>query len=393
MKKLILFFVFLLLSFQVIALSEGEFGHGKFGDGFFGLANGSSSSNNDLVIKNNETVVVNSTATTDTFIKFQGNSQVSGKVTIIKSKIKPVNSTTPKSKNALNKFIQINVDSSIANSLNYSIITVNYNESEIGNTVESSIRLSKWNGSQWVEFDGVGLGWVNTNLNKVYANTTRFSTWGLFASPTPTTTTSTTTSSSGSSGGGSSSGGGGALIVNGLSKVTKDLTLKYAGAYQFRFEGEQHTLIIIKVYKEFIRLRLTSTPIYLDLYEGKIELIDLNGDGLKDLSLGLKKIIPYGGDFTISLVETVEETEEKTKNLDLGNATIYKQDVIEETESIVAINKIIDGTEDTIEEENNKPKNYIFVMFLSFLVVALIMGIVHIKKPKDKIGEVKTYVK
>jgi hypothetical protein len=149
----------------------------------------------------NTSTIINSTST-NAVVELNTNSDVAGAVTLVKYDSKPpavgTNTFT-----AMNKYLDIVVDSSISNQLNYSIIKMFYTDAEVSasNLDESTIRLSKWNGSEWIKFDPP-TGGVDTTNNFVWANTSSFSTWGIFGTTVPAP-------SPAPSGGGTPTGGGG----------------------------------------------------------------------------------------------------------------------------------------------------------------------------------------
>ena len=81
----------------------------------------------------------------------------------------------------LNKFIEIIVDDSIKSELNHSIIKMYYTDAEVAaaNIQEATMRLSKWNGSEWIVFNPPR-GGVDTINKFVWANTSSFSTWNFW---------------------------------------------------------------------------------------------------------------------------------------------------------------------------------------------------------------------
>lgn len=96
------------------------------------------------------------------------------------------------------KFFVINVDPKLNENLEYAIIRMGYNDSEISGLDENSLRIYKWNGTQWIELPCPSFDYdcVDTANNFVYANVTSFSLFGVFGSQVaPTTSTTTTTTS------------------------------------------------------------------------------------------------------------------------------------------------------------------------------------------------------
>ncbi|MBN2014313.1 MAG: hypothetical protein JW778_03955 [Candidatus Altiarchaeota archaeon] len=118
---------------------------------------------------------------------------------------------------ALGRYAEIIADSSVVNNLKYILIKVYYSDSEVtaAGLVESQLRLYRYdeNTDTWVLLTP-DLSWVfgsgvDTTNNFVWANTSRFSTYGIWEGTTTTTTTPpapTTTRYYGGGGGGSGGG-------------------------------------------------------------------------------------------------------------------------------------------------------------------------------------------
>ncbi|MEK6983472.1 MAG: hypothetical protein AABX33_02780 [Nanoarchaeota archaeon] len=106
---------------------------------------------------------------------------------------------------ALGRFIVIEADSSIDDSLTQAVINISYNQGEVNSAgiAESTLRLYFYNGTSntWTAYNPPN-GGVNTNQNYVWAVTTHFSIWGLFGASAPAP-------SAGGTGGGGGGGGGG----------------------------------------------------------------------------------------------------------------------------------------------------------------------------------------
>jgi len=82
------------------------------------------------------------------------------------------------------------------------VLSVSYNNADVTNVKEDSLRLYRWTDTEWAEIAGSG---VNTAENYVYANVTSFSQIAAFGDPT-VTPTSTPAPRRGGGGGGGSSG-------------------------------------------------------------------------------------------------------------------------------------------------------------------------------------------
>src|SRR3989344_2101202 len=190
MKKLLFLIAFLFLAITVFAEEAGTYGNGTYGNFSYGVSSSASSSfsNGSVNIPGNTPVIVNATQgvnSPNVTLEIITNSTTVGSVTLVKYDSKPSTVGT-NTFTALNKYVDIVVNSSIKNELNYSIIKMFYTDAEVAaaNLDESTLRLQKWNGSSWIKFDGV-FGGVETVDNYVWANTSSFSTWGVFGSSPP----------------------------------------------------------------------------------------------------------------------------------------------------------------------------------------------------------------
>ena len=203
MKKLIFLLISVFLLPIVLAAGEGTYGNETYGNFSYGISSSSSSSfsNDSVSVPANTTTIINGTST-NAVLELNTNSNAAGSVTLVKYNSKPPTVGT-NTFTAMNKYLDIVVDSSISNQLNYSIIKMFYTDSDVSasDLDESTIRLSKWNGSEWIKFDSP-TGGADTTNNFVWANTSSFSTWGIFGTTVPA-------SSPAPSGGGTPTGGGG----------------------------------------------------------------------------------------------------------------------------------------------------------------------------------------
>mgnify|MGYP001570421130 CR=1 FL=1 len=209
MKQLFLFFLlFLFSATAAFATGEGTYGNETYGNFSYGVSSSASSSfsNSSVSVPANTPTIINSTST-NAVVELNTKSDVAGAVTLVKYDSKPpavgTNTFT-----AMNKYLDVVVDSSISNQLNYSIIKMFYTDADVSasNLDESTIRLSKWNGSEWIKFDPP-TGGVDITNNFVWANTSSFSTWGIFGTTVPAP--SPAPSGGGPTGGGGGGGGGG----------------------------------------------------------------------------------------------------------------------------------------------------------------------------------------
>jgi len=381
MKKTIptlLFFI--LFSFSALALEQGQYGFGLYGDSLYGgYSAGSTAETKEIEVLSNQTTVLNTTNSTDTLIEFNVNGNSSGSVTVVKSSLKPINSTDIKS--GLGKYITITVAEQVEANLNNSIIRVSYADSEVSGIQESTLRLYRWNGSAWNIFDGTGIGGVDSSNNIVFANTTQFSTWAVFGDSTPA-------SSPSSSGGGGSTGGGGGRLYNGqkdkFDEGSRTETLSYGDAQQFYIDGRLYTLVILNINDKSAKLRITPSYIDFTVDAGGVNQLDINGNGLVDFSAEYNGIkTKYSASFTFSILDENARTgggpapiEEK----ELPKVVVEEEtsSPVEEPESEVAL---------IVGFKPQRPKQTIDKTIMAVIVIILIVGILLIvmyQKHKEK---------
>ena len=211
MKQLFLFplFFLILVPALVLAAGEGTYGNETYGNFSYGVSSSASSSfsNSSVTTIANTSTIINATqgaSSPNVTLEIVTNSNTVGAVELVKYDSQPSTVSANTFASPLNKYIDIVVDNSIKNQLNYSIIKMYYTDAEVSaaNLQESTMRLSKWNGSEWIKFDDP-IGGVDTVNNFVWANTSSFSTWGTFGTAIPAPSGGGTSSSS--------SGGGGSL--------------------------------------------------------------------------------------------------------------------------------------------------------------------------------------
>ena len=357
-KAIPTFLFFLFFSFSATALEQGQYGFGLYGDNLYGgYSSGSKAETKEVVLLNNETFSLNVTNTTDTSIEFDTNGNTSGSVTVVKSSLKPINSTDPKS--GLGKYITISVDSEIQNNLNNSIIKIFYNDSEISSLQETTLRLYRFNGTVWNIFDGAGIGGVDASNNLVFANTSRFSTWSVFGDSTPA-------SPSSSGGGGSSGSGGGGKLFNGekdkFESGIRTETFAYGDALQFYIDNKIYTLVMLKLEKDSAKLRIT--PGYIDFTVQNIKAVDIDGNGVYDLQVQLNKILSsYSAEFTFSLLKETET----------GGGPLEEPKPIENLETPEVKESIEAPTQEAQQQPESPKQDKISLMAKA--IITLILGV------------------
>ena len=194
MKQLFLFFIIFLFLVPalVLAAGEGTYGNETYGNFSYGISSlaSASFSNSSVGIAANTSTIINATqggSAPNVVLEIVTNSNTNGPVTLVKYNSQPPTVSTNTFSSPLNKYVDIVVGGSISSQLNFSIIKMYYTDAEVAaaNLQESTMRLSRWNGSEWIKFDDP-IGGVDTTNNFVWANTSSFSTWGIFGTTNPT---------------------------------------------------------------------------------------------------------------------------------------------------------------------------------------------------------------
>jgi len=215
MKKLFLIsFLFSLLILTVDAIGEGNYGNDTFGNSTFGISSLAQFVFTDtLAFTANTPVTIDTSNSTNATLELTFNFDTEGFITIVQYNELPL-TVGPAPDSSLNKFIDVAISDSLITNLNHSILILKYSDAEVSdsNLQESTLRLYKWDGVNWIKFDGTGVGGVNTADNVVFANTTSFSTWGIFGSAIPTPDSAVEGGEN--LGGVSGTGGGGGCIYN-----------------------------------------------------------------------------------------------------------------------------------------------------------------------------------
>lgn len=222
MRKFFLFYFIFLFSVStlVFAAGEGTYSNETFGNFSYGISSASSAffSNSSVGTVANTSTIINATGNSspNVVLELVTNSDTNGAVTLVKYDSQPPSVSTNTFASPLNKYVDVVVDSSISSQLNYSIIKMYYTDAEVAaaNLQESTLRISRWNGTDWVKFEPP-TGGVDTENNFVWANTTHFSTWGIFGTSVPAPASGgggTTSAAGGEASGGSLPGAEEALF-------------------------------------------------------------------------------------------------------------------------------------------------------------------------------------
>ncbi|MFC1768384.1 right-handed parallel beta-helix repeat-containing protein, partial [Nanoarchaeota archaeon] len=213
----------------------------------------------------------------DTNITLYLGSGVTSTVTITNAS--PTSSGTTASLTSL-KGIDISVDQNTNGSLNWALIKIFYNDSELAaaGIDESTLKMYFYNetSGDWQLEPNQG---VNSTANYIWANVTHFSTFGVFGGTAPTTT----------------SGGGG----GGTRYSTFHITLSPQGYGKILNRGEKvtfyysnimHTVTLKSIKSGKATILIASIPSEHVLSEGDSVLKDLDSDGDDDVEITLVSI-------------------------------------------------------------------------------------------------------
>lgn len=111
--------------------------------------------------------------------------------------------------------------------------------------------------------------------------------------------------------GGSRSSGGSGYAYDGMIKGNRTTTLNYGDVFVFSSKGYRHLALVLKVYNNSIKLRVTSKPLELELKTGETREVDTDVNELNDFRITLHNITKYGGLFTFTILEEIAIVEEK----------------------------------------------------------------------------------
>ncbi len=101
----------------------------------------------------------------------------------------------------------------------------------------------------------------------------------------------------------------GTITVNGVSRlVGKGASLKMS------INGEEHTLTVKEISDNELIITLQSTPMDVTIKKGEMKLIDLNKDGINDLSVTYHKEFQNTADISLALLSSPLKKEETEKS-------------------------------------------------------------------------------
>ncbi len=390
MKTFFLFFLVFLISIAaVIAAGEGTYGNETYGNFSYGVSSSSSASSSENIITTaNANTVVNATAgasAPNITLDINTSTSTSGTVTIVKYTSQPSSVGTNTFSSPLNRYIDIVVDNSISNNLNNATIKMFYTDEEVSsvNLQESTLRLSRWNGTDWVVIDSPD-GGVDTINNFVFAKTSQFSTWGLFGTTNPSPTPS-------SSGGGVGGGGGGGTGLTSLGTSIQIYMREGVGYSVYYLDADNkytyHTLSVrdINQIDKTAVLVFESKQKEININPNSFIYMNFDEDNYYDIKAKIKEFVS-DDQIRVEIVPIHEEIP-PTSGGDQGPVIIPEQP---EEPEVNITEPETNLTEPIFEEQPTVPEKEpisIVVWIASALLVSLLIGFYlyqRFKKKKDE---------
>ena len=320
--------------------------------------------------------VQNITANTSTNVDFSNANAnltilLNGNVnsTFIVSKETPVASGTTASLTVV-KGINITSDSATSGNLSWAVITIYYTDSEISGLDESNLKIYYYNetSGNWQQETTT----VNADGNYLWANVTHFSLFGAFGSaPTP---------GSSNTGGGGGGGGGGGSTTNNIELTRSPVT--YSGLSQntklvFNSRDKlQHTLTINKVDTSKVDFILASDPLKFSLLVGEEKITELGSN--EKLYVKVESIKTRKADITIKNI-----VQQKLPVIILPAKNRTQTAAAEETKTENVTN-IRNQTSDTTKNNDGFSVQGTLYVVISLLVLAMVIGLFFIFKPRHK---------
>ncbi len=270
--------------------------------------------NGSLNASTTTTIVANSTenGTTNKFVELEltPNSNLSIDLQLFKLDSKPYPSAKV---GDVEVGLYFFVGSNVAN-FGYAIIKVYYNPADLPSNIDvSTMRLYYYNNTiqKWVKIPGG----VNTTAHYVWGNTTHFSTWAVGGEQTTSNNDNTNTGSSGSTGG---------LPPQPTNNVwtggTFEAPMVVGDNVILTWMSENHTITLMELTQDSAKVQVASTPTNITLAVGETKNVDINGDGINDISIYLSKIELGKAYFTLDKL-TQGTTTEPTAPTENGTTT------------------------------------------------------------------------
>ncbi|MFH1064793.1 MAG: hypothetical protein V1729_06940 [Candidatus Woesearchaeota archaeon] len=268
---------------------------------------------------------------------------------------------------------------------------------------ESSLRPVRYTSGAWVRLDCTALGGctatladgtrlfasgVDTTAGYVWANLSRFSTYGLGGA---TVSTPATTSSGG--------GGGGSSTMTrriALSETAQSVQAGVGDMVKFYVAGEEHALNVISLSSYRITVGLKSDTIVFDMIVGETVNVDLDEDGANDVSItytgkssGMAVLVfaeySHGPPEPAvnPALEALKQMQEKEAEESAVVETQAEEPAVEVQEPVLEENKEAPVEVAMVEDESPKPKRLVWPgLFL--VLIAGVAAYFAVKQHKKK---------
>ncbi len=309
--------------------------------------------NDSITFPANQSVTLNITNTSLT-LEIRTRESINGTTLIVtETSVNPKNTTggvqiSGKEALPLGKYFEIQVENSTNDNLSYALITVDYTDNQLttANLIESSLVLSKYNTSikNWTKIEQYSL---NTTSNKLTANVTSFSTFGVFGEQAPAPREGYGT------GGGSSLNSG---IANAfpesksfklsVEKGKKTLTVKARDLIKFNLTNQEYIFNIIAVLQKQVKYligKIKTNKFATFINDGNSTTLDLDNDGKDDIKLKV-----------LSITKIVSRYDANLEIEFLGIAKQQVKEIIVEKPAVTEEPKKIEQPKTTIVEEKKE---------------------------------------
>lgn len=199
-------------------------------------------------------------------------------------------------------------------------------------------------------------------------------TWD-FGTPAPVES-----SSSGGVGGGDSGGGGSGRLFDGyrdrFENGSRTEIFAYGDALQFYINNKKYTLVMIKLDKDYAKLRITPNYIDFIVNEFNSNIVDIDLDGKKDFGVTfIKAVNSYSAKFKFTILEEpikqiIDEKEPPTPIESIGGLNIEDEPKTIET--------------DATQTEMKKSKRPSVAWIIAIIIIVLIIVSIVIYQNKEK---------
>lgn len=232
----------------------------------------------------NGTTTKNYSTQSSTLLQISVNTTVVGNVTVTRYGLQPerVNSTLS---NGV-KYVDVTLSSNVRDVLEWILIKVYYDDSEVSGLDESTLNMQWYNetSNTWTALTAGSPSWVNsvgvdTTDNYVWANVSHLSIYGLTGS-----TTSTPTTTGGGGGGGGSSTSGTIQVVptydTKLAEIMKNNKLNIV------YDGAVYSFTVSQVSADLVKLKKDNY--YYTIYAGDSDVVGLKELFSNDVVIGME---------------------------------------------------------------------------------------------------------